>query len=240
MKKTLVAATAALLLSSCAGLPPELQGVLGQAGQGMGAAGPLTEADIAAGLKEALATGTRRAVDRVGVMDGFWQNAAIKIPLPDQVRKVEKTLRTFGQGRLVDEFHLSLNRAAEAAAPEAVDIFGNAIRAMTLADARQILNGQNNAATEYFRGKTLPVLSQRFRPIVSKATASVGATRKYKDLTAKIAKYAPGYEIQDLDGYVTDRALSGLFRTLADEELKIRQDPAARTTELLKRVFGSR
>lgn len=238
MKPALVAAT--LLLSACAGMPPELQGVLEQAGQGMGMAGPLSESEIAAGLKEALATGTQRAVNRVGVPDGFWRNAAINIPLPDQVKKVEKTLRTFGQGRLVDEFHLSLNRAAEAAAPEAVTIFGSAIRAMTLADARQILNGPDNAATEYFRGKTLPALSQRFRPVVQNATASVGATRKYKDLSAKISRYVPGYELQDLDAYVTDRALSGLFRTLADEELRIRQDPAARTTELLKRVFGGR
>ena len=240
MRRKSILIAAGVLLSSCAGMPPELAGVLEQAGQGMGGAGPLSESDIAAGLKEALATGTRRAVDHVGVLDGFWQNAAIKIPVPDQVRKVEKTLRTFGQGRMVDEFHLSLNRAAEAAAPEAVDIFSNAIRAMTLADARQILNGPNNGATEYFRGKTLSTLTARFRPIVSKATASVGATRKYKDLSGKVAKYAPGYEVQDLDGYVTERALSGLFRTLADEELKIRQDPAARSTELLKKVFGSR
>jgi len=140
----------------------------------------------------------------------------------------------------VDEFHLSLNRAAEAAVPEATAIFGTAIRAMTLADARRILNGPGNAATEYFRGRTLPALTTRFRPIVTKATASVGATRKYKDLAGKVTRYAPGYEMQDLDGYVTDRALSGLFRTLADEELKIRQDPAARTTELLKKVFGPR
>lgn len=236
MKNGLIGA--ALLLSGCAGMPPELAGALGQAG--MGAAGPLSESEIAAGLKEALATGTQRAVNRVGVPDGFWRNAEISIPLPEQVKKVEKTLRTLGQGRLVDEFHLSLNRAAEAAAPEAVAIFGNAIRAMTLADARQILNGPDHAATEYFRGRTLPALSQRFRPVVQNATASVGATRKYKDLSAKITRYVPGYQLQDLDTYVTDRALSGLFRTLADEELKIRKDPAARTSELLKRVFGGR
>jgi hypothetical protein len=240
MKIKLLMGAAAIALTGCAGLPPELAGVLEQAGAGMGTAGPLSESDIAAGLKEALATGTQRAVNRVGVPDGFWRNAAINIPLPDQVKKVEKTLRTLGQGRLVDEFHLSLNRAAEAAAPEAVTIFGNAIRGMTLSDARQILNGPDNAATEYFRGKTLPALGQRFRPVVQNATASVGATRKYKDLSARITKYVPGYQLQDLDTYVTDRALSGLFRTLADEELKIRQDPAARTSELLKRVFGGR
>lgn len=239
MKIRLFASTAALLLAGCAGLPPELGEVLGQVG-GMTGTAPLSETDIAAGLKEALAVGTERAVDRVGAVDGFWRNAAINIPLPEQLRKVEKTLRSFGQGRTVDEFHLSLNRAAEAAAPEAAAIFGTAIRSMTLADARQILNGPDNAATEYFRGKTLPALSARFKPIVTKATASVGATRKYKDLAAKVSKVSSSFQLQDLDAYVTDRALAGLFVTLADEELKIRRDPAARTTELLKRVFGSR
>ena len=236
MKIRLLAVTLALLLPACAGMPPELSGVLGS----VGGPAPLADNEIAQGLKEALAVGTERAVGRVGVRDGFWLNSQVKIPLPDSLRKVEKTLRTFGQGAKVDEFHLSLNRAAEAAAPEAAAIFGDAIRAMTLADARQILNGPSNAATEYFRGKTQGTLALRFKPIVSKATASVGATRKYKDLSAKVTKVLPGYELQDIDAYVTDRALAGLFSTLADEELKIRQDPAARTTELLKRVFGAR
>ncbi|MGH8442673.1 MAG: DUF4197 domain-containing protein [Nevskiaceae bacterium] len=230
-------ALAALLLAGCAGMPPELAEVLGSAA---GSAQPLGEQEIAQGLKEALAVGTERAVYRVGVVDGFWRNAQINIPLPEQLRKVEKALRNFGQGAKVDEFHLSLNRAAEAAAPEAADIFATAIRGMTLADARAILDGTDNAATEYFRGKTLPALTARFKPIVTKATASVGATRKYKDLAAKVSKVSSSFQLQDLDAYVTERALAGLFVTLADEELKIRRDPAARTTELLKRVFGSR
>jgi len=235
MKKFLVTVTSAAALCACAQLPPELGSVLGAAG---GAA--LSEQDIAAGLKEALAVGTERAVARVGVRDGYWLNREVNIPLPDSLRKVEKTLRTFGQGAKVDEFHLSLNRAAEAAAPEAAAIFGDAIRTMTLADARKILDGPDDAATEYFRGRTQGTLTARFRPIVSKATASVGATRKYKDLSAKVSKVVSGYELQDIDAYVTDKALAGLFRTLATEELKIRKDPAARSTELLKKVFGSR
>jgi hypothetical protein len=234
MKRALIGAATCLLVS-CAGLPPELGSVLGSAG-----VTPLAESEIAAGLKEALAVGTERAVARVGVRDGFWLNRDVNIPLPESLRKVEKTLRAFGQGAKVDEFHLSLNRAAEAAAPEAAAIFGDAIRAMTLADARKILEGPNDAATEYFRGRTYATLGARFQPIVAKATASVGATKKYKDLSAKVTKVMPGYELQDIDAYVTDRALGGLFRTLAAEELKIRQDPAARSTELLKRVFGSR
>ena len=227
-------------LAGCANLPPELNEVLQGAAGATGRPGALSESDIAAGLKEALAVGTQRTVAKVGTMDGFWRDAAIRIALPDQVKKAEKTLRTLGQGALVDEFHMSLNRAAEKAAPEAASIFGDAIRSMTLADARGILNGPNNAATEYVRGKTSATLTARFKPIVAQSTASVGATRKYKDLNAKVTQYLPGYQMQDLDAYVTDRALAGLFTTLAGEELKIRQDPAARTTELLKRVFGSR
>jgi hypothetical protein len=237
MKRALIAAAFACL-AGCAGMPPELADVLGTAG-GVGGAPP-SELEIAQGLKEALSVGTERAVAHLGVRDGYWLNPGVNIPLPDSLRKVEKTLRTFGQGKVVDDFHLSLNRAAEAAVPEAAAIFGDAIRTMTLSDARRILNGPTNAATEYFRGRTQAALGARFQPIVAKATASVGATRKYKDLSARVSKVMPGYQMQDLDAYVTERALTGLFKTLADEELRIRQDPAARSTALLKRVFGSR
>jgi len=236
MKKFAVASFA-LFLGGCAGLPPELQGVLNGI-TGVEQTMPLSEADIAAGLREALATGTGRAVGRIGVPDGFWTNPQLNIPLPENLKKVEKALRALGQGRTVDEFHLSLNRAAEAAVPEALPIVTQAIRGMTLADARQILDGPPTAATDYFRGKTLPALTSRFKPVVMNATGSVGATRKYKELAAKVGRYASGFEAQDLDAYVTERALSGLFRTLGEEEMKIRRDPAARTSEILRRVFG--
>lgn len=236
MKKLLASALGAALLSGCAGLPPELQSVLGHAGApGTG----LAESEIAAGLREALTAGTERAVARIGVPDGFWRNRDLQIPLPDSLKKVEKTLRTLGQGRTVDEFHLSLNRAAEAAVPEAVSIFATAIRGMTLADARGILDGPPNAATEYFRGRTTAQLTARFRPIVSHATSTVGATRKYKDLVARVGRFVPDLKTTDLDGYVTERALHGAFRTLAEEEARIRADPAARTSEILRRVFGT-
>ena len=237
MRKTFTALAAAAL-TACAGLPPELQQVLGGAAGQQQAAGHLSETDIAAGLKEALATGTQRAISRIGVTDGFWQNPALRIPLPDSLAKVEKTLRTFGQGARVDEFQLSLNRAAEAAVPEAASIFSQAIKAMTLADARQILQGAPTAATEYFRGKTQGALTLRFAPIVTRATDAAGATRKYKDLVGKVGRLVPGLEMQDIDAYVTSRALAGLFRTLGDEEMRIRQDPAARTSEILRRVFS--
>ena len=236
MKPMWAAVAATLLLSGCAGLPAELQNVLNGVQPGI-AVPPLSEADIASGLREALATGTRRAVGRIGAPDGFWANPQLNIPLPENLKKVEKALRALGQGRTVDEFHLSLNRAAEAAVPEALPIFTQAIRGMTLADARQILNGPPNAATEYFRGRTLPALTGRFKPIVTRTTDATGATRKYKELAARVSKYA-SFQAQDLDAYVTERALSGLFRTLGDEEMKIRRDPAARTSEILRRVFG--
>ena len=202
--------------------------------------GGLSESDIAAGLKEALATGTQRAIGRIGRADGFWKNAALRIPLPSALKDAGKVLRTFGQGGMVDDFELSLNRAAERAVPEAGEIFGNAIRAMTLADARGILDGPKDAATQYFREKTTAALTARFKPAVMKATDAVGVTRKYKDMVGRASKLVPGLDLGslDLDGYVTEHALSGLFTTLGDEEKRIREDPAARTTELLKKVFG--
>lgn len=198
----------------------------------------LSESDIAAGLKEALATGTERSITRIGRMDGFWQNAGLRIPLPESLRKAEKMLRSLGQERMVDEFHLSLNRAAEQAVPQAAGIFGEAIRQMSLTDARGILAGPDDAATAYFRNKTSAALTARFQPVVARATASVGATRRYKDLSAKVGRYVSGFQATDLDAYVTERALAGLFATLAEEEQKIRDNPAARSSELLKKVFG--
>lgn len=234
-KKALMVLGLAVLLGGCAGLPPGFQGVLETAAP----PGALSEGDIADGLREALLTGTSRAVNRLGVTDGFWLNRDLNIPLPENLKRTEKALRALGQGKVVDEFHLSLNRAAEAAVPEALAIFGPAIRAMTLDDARRILDGPPTAATEYFRGKTLPALSARFKPIVMQATSRSGATRRYKELVAKVERYVPNFQTQDLDAYVTERALAGLFRTLGDEERRIRHDPGARTTELMKKVFGA-
>lgn len=234
-----IAAMAGLLLAGCAGLSPEVNTIINDAVLAAGGGVPsATEGEIAAGLREALATGTSRAVGKLGVTDGYWANAPLNIPLPENLKKAEKALRALGQGRTVDEFHLSLNRAAEAAAPEALPIFKDAIRGMTLQDARAILEGTPTAATDYFRGRTQGALAARFKPIVMNATSAVGATRKYKELAGKVGKYVSGFEAQDIDQYVTDRALAGLFRTLADEEMKIRRDPAARSSELLRKVFG--
>lgn len=214
---------------------------ISEAIEGAGRNGELSEAEIAAGLKEALAIGTERSTLRIGRLDGFWKNERLRIPLPDEIRKAEGLLRRLGQGDAVDQFHLSLNRAAETAAPEAVRIFGGAIREMTLADARDILRGPDDAATRYFQVKTSATLRERFLPPVASATNAVGVTRRYKAMLGKAETLVPGLDLSrhDLDTHVTNHALDGLFATLAEEEKRIRENPAARTTELLRTVFGA-
>lgn len=199
----------------------------------------LTNDEIIAGLKEALGVGTEKAVAVVSKTDGYYRNPDIKIPLPESVQKVEKLLRAAGYAEQVDNFELSMNRAAERAAPEAKSIFGDAIKQMTFADASEILNGPDNAATLYFEDKTSGRLRETFKPIVKDAMGQVGVTRSYQDLNAKLTSLPFGKSLSfDLDQYVTDGSLKGLFRMLAEEEKKIRTQPAARVTDLLKKVFA--
>lgn len=199
----------------------------------------LTQDKVSAGLKEALRVGTANATALTGKPDGYFRNAAIKIPMPDQLQAFEKGLRVVGLGPQVDEFVLSMNRAAERAAPQAKDIFLGAIAGMTFADAQQILSGGETAATDYFRSKTTTQLAAAFRPQVERAMNEVGVTRQYKDLVRKF-KALPfaNAELIDLDQYVVGKSLDGLFLMLGREERAIRQDPAARVTNLLKEVFG--
>lgn len=201
----------------------------------------LSTSDISSGLKEALFKGVKFAVDDLGRENGFLGNARVKIPLPGKIAKVEKTLRAFGQGKRVDEFVVSMNRAAEKAVPVAIDVFLDAIKQMTFDDARKILlSGQDDSATQFFRRTSENTLRDKFRPIVEEATTSVGVTQKYKDMIGRygfIGK-AIGEDASDLDGYVTQKALDGLFLLVADEEKKIRKDPIGRTTTLLRKVFG--
>jgi len=200
----------------------------------------LTEGDIASGLKEALVIGTQNAVANVGREGGYFDNPRIRIPLPGPLEKSEKLLRLAGYGPQVDAFSQSMNRAAEAAAPQAKEIFWQAIREMSIDDARQILGGGETAATDYFKAKTGGKLEEIFTPIVHDSLATVGATRYFQDLDAKLQTLPfAGSLGLDLDGYVTDGALDGLFYVLGQEERKIRENPAARTTELLKKVFGA-
>jgi hypothetical protein len=208
---------------------------------GSGGGGGLGTTEVVNGLKEALEIGTGYAVDTASKPDGYYSNPSIKIPLPGAVQKVEKLLRAVGYGQKVDEFELSMNRAAEKAAPQAKSIFMDAVKQMQFDDAQKILKGPDNAATEYFKEKTSGRLTEVFKPIVKDSMSSVGATRQYEDLNSKLSSIPMGGKLGfDLDQYVTDKSLKGLFYLVAVEEKKIRQDPAARTTELLKKVFGSR
>ena len=201
----------------------------------------ISESEIVAGLKQALEIGTGKAVDLVSQQGGYYNNPEIKIPLPASVQNVEKLLRGAGFGSKVDAFELSMNKAAERAAPEAKSIFWDAIKKMKIDDAKKILNGRDDEATLYFKDKTYPRLETIFEPIVKDSMGEVGVTRIYQDLNAKVEKipFADSFSF-DLDKYVTDGALNGLFLMLAEEEKKIRADPAARVTDLLKKVFGSK
>jgi len=204
--------------------------------------GELSESEIAKGLKEALEIGTRNAVAQVSSLDGYYRNPEIRIPLPQQIKKTEELMRSFGLGDQLDAFVLSMNRAAETAAPEAREIFFDAIFQMGIDDARRILEGADNEATLYFQEHTEDRLTAAFMPIAHDAMAEVGVTRIWQNIETRmdaIPFLAESFQF-DLDRYVTEKALDGLFLVLAEEEKKIREDPAARVTELLKKVFGSK
>jgi hypothetical protein len=193
----------------------------------------------AAGIREALAIGTERAVSSLSRKDGYFGNAAVKILMPSSIQKVADVARMAGYQRQIDEFVLSMNRAAEAAAPLATRYFGDAIRDMSLEDVRGILGGGDTAATEFFRRKTQDKLYAAFKPVVSNKVDEVGATRAYKTLMGRYeAVPMMGKQALDLDDYVTNKSLDGLFHMVGEEEKKIRTNPAARTTDLLKTVFG--
>jgi hypothetical protein len=216
------------------------QDILDSAKKILGQDQGLTESEIIKGLKEALQIGTSNSVGIVSKLNGYYKNPNIKIPLPEDVQKVEKILRTTGFGQQVDDFELSMNRAAERAAPEAKSIFWDAIKQMKFEDARKILNGRDNEATLYFKDKTSDRLREIFKPITHQAMSEVGVTRTYQTIDDKVKTIPFADQLSfDLDQYVTDKALDGLFFMLAAEEKKIRENPAARVTDLLKKVFGS-
>ena len=208
-------------------------------GLGLGEPKGLSDAKIGSGLKEALKIGTENTVNLTGKMDGYFLNQAIKILMPEKLHTLEKGLRAVGYGPKVDEFVLSMNRAAEKAAPFAKQVFWDAIGEMTFEDARKILSGNETAATEYFKGKTTDKLTVMFKPIVDKAMNEVGVTHQYKELVGRFQAIPfVKSETFDIDQYVVTKALDGLFHVLGEEEKKIRTNPAARVTDLLKEVFG--
>jgi hypothetical protein len=201
----------------------------------------LSNAEIGGGLKDALSVGAARAIALLGKPGGYLNDPKVRIPLPGALATVGKGLRTLGYGGLVDEFENTVNRAAEQAIPETQDIVEKTVTEMTLEDVRGILNGGDDAATQFLRRKAGGDLHQAILPIVSEATDRAGATAAYKDLTRQADSSLGGLvstQSVDLDNYVTEKALDGLFAKLADEERQIRENPAARSTELLQKVFG--
>ncbi|MBU1001479.1 MAG: DUF4197 domain-containing protein [Proteobacteria bacterium] len=201
----------------------------------------LTSSEVISGLKEALNVAVDKATSFLGSPGGYLDNLEVRIPMPASLTKAEQLARTLGKDKLADEFITSMNRAAEQAAPETVSILSDAISKMSFDDARAILNGPDNAATKYFERTSSKALMARIRPIVEKATDSVGVTSKYKSFTGGVSALGAvtGMQVDDLDGYVTDKAVAGLFVVMAREEKQIRENPVARTTDLLRKVFGS-
>ena len=200
----------------------------------------ITSKEAAAGLKAALEKGSTAAVASLGRTDGFFGDPRVKIPLPDSLERAEKLMRRFGMGRHADELILTLNRAAEAAVPEARQLFIDSVRRMTVQDAKAILQGGETAGTEYFRRSTEGQLRKRFLPIVQRATGKVGLAQQYNNYAEKgVAFGLVKEEDANLDQYVTQKALDGLFLMVAEEEKKIRQDPVAAGTTIIRKVFGA-
>ncbi len=203
--------------------------------------GGLTNTEAANGLKEALVQGISKGADQASKTDGFYLNRLIRIPFPPDAQRVANTLRSIGLGSQVDKFELSLNRGAEDAAKSAKPIFLSAIKSLTFSDVWNILTGEKNAATQYLQRTTTPQLTTAFKPIIQQSLDKVGATRYYTDLSTRYNRIPLVTPVQtDLNQYATGKAIDGLFTLVAQEEANIRENPVARTTELLKRVFGSR
>ena len=200
----------------------------------------LSNAEIANGLREALRVGTERVVGQVGARDGYNADQTIHIPLPGALKDVQSALQRFGMAGLADDLELRLNRAAEAAAPAAKELFWQAIGDMTLDDVAAIYNGPDDAATRYFQGKMTPPLAERMAPVVNRSLAEVGAIRSYDEMMAqyKAVPFVPDVKA-NLVEYVVEKAMDGLFHYVAQEEAAIRNNPAKRTTEILQRVFGA-
>ncbi len=218
----------------------QINQTLGDLGKTVGGT-PLTTAEVAEGLKEALVKGISTGSDQASQLDGYFKNPQLKIPFPPDVQKVEDRLRQIGLGSEVDKFVMTLNRGAEDAAKEAKPIFIAAIKSMTIQDAWAILRGDEDAATVYLRRTTSALLYEKFQPVIANSLNKVNATKYYSDLVNTYNKIPLVEKVNpDLNDYATNKAMDGLFLLIAGEEKKIREDPIARTTDLLKRVFGNK
>ncbi|MCM2329238.1 MAG: DUF4197 domain-containing protein [Lysobacter sp.] len=240
MKRVLATIVGLCLALAATAQMPKLDDLLkGVGSMKQPAAGAVDDKTGAAGIKEALAVGTENAVKSLGQVNGYFGNDAVKILMPQKIQKVADVARMAGYQKQVDEFVLSMNRAAEAAAPLAAKYFGDAIRDMSLEDVRGILAGGDTAATDFFSRKTRDRLYAAFKPVVTKKVGEVGATKAYKNMMGSFESVPMmGRQSLDLDDYVTNKSLDGLFTMVAREEKNIRSNPAARTTDLLKTVFG--
>jgi len=236
MKKIIQLLSCVILLSGCESTQQIIKAIEPYA---TGPNGQLTSTEIAAGLKQALEVGAQNSGNQLSALDGFFKNAAIKILLPPEAQKVEKTLRDLGMSNLVDKAILSVNRAAEDAAKSAAPIFIDAIKAMTIQDAVGILKGGDFAATNYLKDKTTSSLSSAFKPVIDNSLSKVGATKYWGDVFNTYNKFATNKINPDLSAFVTGKAIDGIFYQVSLEEQKIRKDPVARVTDLLKKVFGS-
>lgn len=200
----------------------------------------ITNRDAVAGLKQALSEGSAAAIGKLGAENGFFSNARVKIPLPETLQKVEGLMRAMGMKRQADELELAMNRAAESAVNEAKPLLVDAVKTMSVQDAKKILTGGDTAATEYFRGKTADPLAKKFLPIVKKTTARVGLAEKYNAIAGRGAQLGLLDAGQaTIEQYVTEKALDGLFLMIAEEEKALRRDPVGAASSLVQKVFGA-
>ena len=232
-------------LQASAGFMDQIGGLIGGGGSEkpaastMPSATALSKSDMVAGLKDALRVGSKNVIGKLGKTDGFNADPKIHIPLPENLQTVKSTLSAIGMGGMMDDLELKLNRAAELATPKAKRIFGNAIREMTFDDARKILNGPDDAATQYFKAKMSVPLSREMRPIVKKSLNQAGAVQAYDGIMGKYRDipFVPDVKA-NLTQHVVDLGMAGIFHYMAEEEAAIRKNPIKRTTAILKKVFG--
>jgi hypothetical protein len=200
----------------------------------------LSNTEASGGLKEALIQGAGKAVSKLGAVDGFFANDKVKIPLPESLQKVEKTMRMFGMGKQADELVLKMNRAAEAAVPEAKALLVDSVKKMSVTDAKNILTGGDDAATQYFKKTTSAPMAEKFLPIVKKATENVNLAQQYNKFAKMGSKYGLVKKDQEnLEAYVTQKTLDGVYLMMAEEEKAIRKDPVGQASGLISKVFGA-
>lgn len=234
-----------LCLPVQAGWSDLLKGILDKGGetpqQSAPASNLLSNSELTQGVLDALSVGVKRAIAALGSEGGYLQDAKVRIPMPEHMQILEKGLRSLGQSRLADDFVATMNHAAERAAPMTVDIFMDTIRDIRIEDARQIVSGADDAATQYLRTHAGDRLKAAILPVIRQATDEAGVTNAYKGLLKKgsfLTSYVDPGSL-DLDTYISDKALDGMFVKLAEEESRIRKDPVARSTDILRKVFGS-